>query len=362
MTKRSGNIKCICLKNELADRITAGEFPFGSRFPGLNELCKVYKVSYVTVCKAVKFLENEGYLRCQPGIGYFVCYSGPDTRTLSKEVNIISTSGYYRNYRQAFDSGIRLFEENKWKVNLLFSKDLYDLKPAINSPDAFSIITAFNVNWERFSATFGHIAKRVIVLGRLSGNPEITGIVADECASIRLCMDFLASRNRRKVALIAMMPRSELESIRIAAWRNIISSSQLSFAWMNRHLLSLNADTAAMTPEQEYKQCKQFLMEIRHDTDAVILPSPMQMMLNAANDLGIKIPEDLDVVTIGYNQEFFRKNPEVSCMDNNFAGHFQCAFDILEERFASNSTVPGSWYFCQPSGIIAKQKTNNLIK
>ena len=108
MNRISDNIKRSRVKDELAQRIVNGEFAFGSRFPGLNDLCGELGVSYVTVSKAVKMLADEGYLRCQPGVGYFVCYVKPDSEA-SKEVNIISTPGYYREHKDDFEFGIGEF-------------------------------------------------------------------------------------------------------------------------------------------------------------------------------------------------------------------------------------------------------------
>ena len=66
----SRNVKRSKLKSALEKRIRNGEYPFGSRFPGLKDLIREYDASYVTVNKAVKLLADEGYLRYRPGIGY----------------------------------------------------------------------------------------------------------------------------------------------------------------------------------------------------------------------------------------------------------------------------------------------------
>ena len=361
--KISSNIKQLRIKERLIERITGGEFAFGARFPGINELSSCCHVSYVTVCKAVKQLEIEGYLRCQPGVGYFVCYTSSDMSAARKEVNLISSNGYYRSHRDVFNRGIALFEQNNWQVNfLLHSSDLYELKPAINSPETFSIITAFNVNWERFAATFGHITRRVVVLGRLSGNPEIASVVADECASIKLCMEHLAQMGRKRVALTALMPGSELESIRIAAWRSIILDHGLSFNWMRRHLFALNEDVTPLTGREKKNLFLKYIQENIHDMDAVILPSCSRSLMEAIVESGIDIPRDLTVITIGCDAEFQKRYPQVLCMDNNLDGHFRYALNILEDRLAAGNTMDGSWFFCPPSKIIVAQDDPNPNK
>ena len=43
----SENIKRTKLKEQLALRITSGEYKYGDKFPGLHQICQEYSVSYV---------------------------------------------------------------------------------------------------------------------------------------------------------------------------------------------------------------------------------------------------------------------------------------------------------------------------
>ena len=354
MERISENIKRTKVKEELAQRIVRGEFAFGSRFPGLHELSHACGVSYVTICKAVKMLADEGYLQNRPGIGYFVCYAKPDSEA-RKEVNIISSPGFYHRSEDDFKFGMEKFRKHGWKVNLLLGDDLYQFKEQLNLPHAYSIITAFNVNWDRFSATFSHMVNRTIVLGRLSGNPAITSIVCDEYETVRLCMDRFARQGRKRVALVTALPQSELESMRIAAWRNRVLGSGLSMEWMRRHLVSLNLETQPEDSGRITALYRQWLKDNRKDTDAVILSGCSNQFLAACRTENVNIPDELAVVFIGLQNDLF-----AGCeyLDNNFPGHFRYALEILEDRFRSDHIIPGSWYFCPPRGIVSDSKTS----
>ena len=356
MERISANSKRCRFKERLARRIVSGEFPFGSRFPGLYELCDEYGISYVTVCKAVKMLADEGYLRCHPGVGYFVCFdkSGMEPR---KEVNLISTPGYYgEDHRADFDYAQKLFGEHGWKINLLLGNDLYDFTEQLSSPRSYSIITAFNVNWERFSATFGHMVSRTLVLGRLSGNPEITSIVCDEYETIRQCMDYFAARGKKKIALASALPQSELESLRIAAWRTRILASGLSLEWSRRHLISLDLENQTNDPKRISGIYRDWLRSGLRDAEGIILPNNPACFLAVCRERNVKIPGELEVVSIG--SEVGMENG-IPFLDNNFKGHFQYALKILEERYESGGSAPGSWYFCSPLGVRSSFRKNN---
>lgn len=364
MIQISENIKRTRIKEELARRIVNGEFSFGERFPGLHDLSREYSVSYVTVSKAVKLLESEGYLRCQKGIGHFVCYVKPDQVTTRKVVNFIVGTAYYHVYRHFFTEGARLFRGKGWEVNLLRIRpeELYSLVSHINSPEAYSILCAFNVNWERFTATFGHIVKRVVVLGKLSGNPEITSIVADEYETVRLCMEHFASTGRKKVALVCARPRSELELLRIAAWRNAVLDAGLSQEWVRSHCLSLDLETNSDAEDQVFKVFCTWLEGPLKDADAVILPCYCRTFAEACAARRVAVPELLSIVFIGREDKLVTAYPQFGFLDNNFEGHFACALDILEDRFRSGKCATGSWYFCPPGKIISSDTKKNKTK
>lgn len=258
----------------------------------------------------------------------------------------------------------RLFRGKGWEVNLLRIRpeELYSLVSHINSPEAYSILCAFNVNWERFTATFGHIVKRVVVLGKLSGNPEITSIVADEYETVRLCMEHFASTGRKKVALVCARPRSELELLRIAAWRNAVLDAGLSQEWVRSHCLSLDLETNSDAEDQVFKVFCTWLEGPLKDADAVILPCYCRTFAEACAARRVTVPEQLSIVFIGREDKLVTAYPQFGFLDNNFEGHFACALDILEDRFRSGKCATGSWYFCPPGKIISSDTKKNKTK
>jgi DNA-binding GntR family transcriptional regulator len=58
--------------NDLRDRISAGEFPVGSKLPGITDLQSHYGVALNTVRAAEEVLREEGLLRIAQGEGAFV--------------------------------------------------------------------------------------------------------------------------------------------------------------------------------------------------------------------------------------------------------------------------------------------------
>ncbi|MEO3780385.1 winged helix-turn-helix domain-containing protein [Micromonospora sp. B11E3] len=64
--------KYLDIANDLRDRIVAGEFPIGSKLPGITDLQGRYGVALNTVRAAEEVLREEGLLRIAQGEGAFV--------------------------------------------------------------------------------------------------------------------------------------------------------------------------------------------------------------------------------------------------------------------------------------------------
>lgn len=63
------------IKNDLLNKLTAGEFEHGDRFYSENELIKMYNASSITVIRAIQELASEGYLVRYQGKGTYVSRS-----------------------------------------------------------------------------------------------------------------------------------------------------------------------------------------------------------------------------------------------------------------------------------------------
>jgi DNA-binding GntR family transcriptional regulator len=57
---------------EIERRIGAGEYPAGTKLPGILALCAEFSVAQVTARKALADLRERGLIRTENGIGSFV--------------------------------------------------------------------------------------------------------------------------------------------------------------------------------------------------------------------------------------------------------------------------------------------------
>lgn len=64
------------IAQQIATRIMSGEWPPGGRIPSVRELAAEIQVNPNTVARSVIFLQEEGVIINQRGIGYFVAEDG----------------------------------------------------------------------------------------------------------------------------------------------------------------------------------------------------------------------------------------------------------------------------------------------
>ena len=351
MSGSGSNIKRVKLKELLAARITCGEFSYGDRFPGLHQLCQQYNTSYVTVSRAMKLLEKEGYVQAQNGVGYFVCYVSPDIVTTRKVVNFITGLTDADSKWQIIEQGKELFENAGWEVKLLTipGGDLSSCVPQINSPDAYSVLFFTRINWENFTATFGHVARRVVVIGQLSGNADVCSIISDEYETIRRCIEYFRSRKRFKTAIINAVTGKELDMLRTAAWRSIMTSHGCTLDLLND--LCCNIEDEFLNDDRNLIRQKytSWLRINKKKIDSVIISWSPDCFLEACQDTAVKVPEDIAVLAIARSSKV--GNSDIPILDHNLFGHFQCALEILEERFKTGRKTPAAWHFIPPGKI-----------
>ena len=351
MQNISGNSKRVKLKEKLSARIISGEFSYGDKFPGLHQLCKEYDVSYVTANKAMKLLVKEGYIQAKNGVGYFVCYVQSDIIPPRKVVNFITGLNENSQDWSTVLQGKELFESAGWNVKLLTipDGDLSSCVSDINSPDAYSVLFFTKLNWENFTATFRHVAQRVVVLGHLSGNADITSIISDEYETVRRCIEHFRQQKHFRTALVSMSPRKELDMLRIAAWRSLMIANGADLVDLDHYCITFDQSQ----PQDESTILKTYSDWVRKNKgnfDSVIDPFSPQSMEKACNENGLRVPEDVAIIRIARSKTACTDN--IPTLDNNLFKHFQFALNILEERFKTGKKAPGAWIFCPPGDFL----------
>ena len=340
------------LKNLLASRITSGEFKFGERFPGLHQLCEEYGISYVTVNKTMKMLVKEGYLQARNGVGYFVCYVPSNTVATRKVVNFITGIEASHPTWPFIHKGKELFVRAGWEVNIhgFSNNDFSNCVHLLNSPDAYNILFFSILQWENFIATFDHIVQRTVVLGVLADNEEISCIISDEYATIRKCLDYFKAKGRKRTGLICSSLTHRSEKLRIAAWRMMMEAEGCSHDELD-DLYALLGNIDVSQKEEAKRLCINWLQENKGKIDSLIIPYLHTDIIDACLEVGLRIPEDIDILGIAWPTRIENK-VHIPLIENNLIEHFNIALSIIEKRFKTGKKDTCTWYFCPPGKYI----------
>ena len=351
------NIKCMKLKETLAARIVSGEFPFNARFPGVHELVAEYGVSYVTALKSLKLLEEEGFLQCRRGKGYFTLYSDTASKPQDKCLNLVLHQECWERYQGQLEQNLASFKAAGWNVEIvpLKSTDVHEASIAINSPDAYTIFYCLTADWGRFAATFPLVCNHVLVLGKLSGSPQITSVICDESETVSQILYYLHKKGRTRPAIFCGSLENELEMYRLAYWRMALQKVGLDLDWIQGHIFPLSTgNDGVLTDSQRKDMCRQMAEHLRthrKDIDSIVVPYNCIAFKEACQRTGISVPDELLPVHIA--SPLWSANDEYifPMLDHNIAAHFDTALNILEHRHSIGKKEAGSWYFCQPLGV-----------
>ncbi len=334
----------------IRDDIIYRKYPFGSRLPSGKELAKQLGVCYVTVNRAMRQLEADGYIECRHGVGTFVCYVNELTPPKRKIVNLI-TQVDHEPGGTFFADGRRLFEKAGWQVKTFgINSSINEIKMEINSPDAYSVLFVFNPCFDEFKATMEHIYNRVIHIGDSYNNGEFACVTCDETQTLSLLLNHLKEQGCSKTGLVAYNLKRNTETYRYAAWQSLMMAGGKDFEWCARHFYHVFADDA-LNKGWLRDSCIDLLKSPSFkELDSIIIPWDPHAVtfINICRENGIRVPEDIAVVSIGNLEEAKSCFPPLTSIDNNFIGHLELARDILEHRFrgAEDGRL---LYFCQPS-------------
>lgn len=336
----------------LVNRIRSGSYVYGDSFLGVKDLMTEFSTSYVTSCRILRSLADEGYLLCRSrSKGYTVCYMDEKHVPRTKKINFITECTRDVFEQRLFLEGKALFEKHNWKVCLHevgYPTKIETLQEILNEPDTYSIIAGIDVPWQRFIATLKHLENRILIIGRISHNDSISTVICDESASVQRILQHFNACGRTRPALIVSDSKSELENMRVAAWRKSLTQYGLDFHWVEEHIWAYN--------KSQYNDIRCFFQDILSkygkEIDAIVLPTSFEKFAETAQELRFRRQNILQVAIGGNLSPELYDIYEIDNLDNNPSGHLELALEIMEYRYNSGKRECGFWFFCPPGEII----------
>ncbi len=330
----------------LQKRIIAGEYPRGSRLPTCKELAELYQVSYMTAYKALVQLECDGYITLKKHVGSTVSYIQDAPLPRCKSLNLITSTSSHPLIQNFLLEGQRLFSEAGWEVKTyrvrLEGETLPDeVLLAVNSPDAYSLFFDLHTFFRNTLASQDHFYERAIYVGEYFPDPRLTTITCDEPATVRTVLEHFRNHGRTRTGIFQYHLDNVTEMQRITAWSSELMAHGASLQWCNDHLFLCDltwGDTRTKWMRESFFRLQECNFFAGIDSLFIPISKHATVLARLCQEHGIRIPQNLAIVTLGEAEAPNQPQPAISYIDNSMRRHLALALQVLESRLQGQRT------------------------
>lgn len=290
------------IEEDLRDRIKGGAWTAGTRIPGRRELAKHYHVEVSTVQRAIANLLDDGVLRAEAGRGTFVSIDAiiqepaqmPSLRlgvALRDAEAMTNADSYIAHIVQ----GIRLALAPYGLLHSVAFVEEKDVDQVVDMPRAEIAGMLFASPDIDRRTHIDHLSRSgvpVVVVGSSWVGIEAPHIDCDNYAGTNAALALLTAQGHTEIACAVVNANACHHYDRGQAFR----------AGMARRGLDVRPEWIIErwkpAREQAVEDLRALLGGVPRPTALVAVdPSVALVALNMANQLGIRVPEDLSIVT-----------------------------------------------------------------
>ena len=297
--------KYMALAEELEKQIVSGEFKVGDKFPSERQLVKTSGLSLLTVRQSLMRLEKRGLIIRRQGAGSFVTSRVPVTERIWVAVVVMDfdvemSAGYQFIYTAWLHGVSRMAEKAGVQLSMV---DLGIFKDPHQRLDEMSRQEKGPSGW-LFSQVHSWMLEYLV--GSENRPPMKHGIVADKQMDGRLnvaTVDFAgaaaeAARKFHALGHRRMAYIGSLGNLRHEGWMNGLR--ELGIYDQNADLIVRDPEpvyTLIVAEENGYAAGKELLQRKNRPTAIFCTnDSRAKGVLRAAQELGVRVPEELSVI------------------------------------------------------------------
>jgi DNA-binding LacI/PurR family transcriptional regulator len=298
------------LCDELFRQIQKGLLKAGGQVPAERQLANAFGMSYMTARQAVQMLVDQGYLVKRSRVGTFVPFDIQE-RLSHLAINIIGVDSEATLARE-FTRRVQ-FETMRLGVfgNMIAVADgnVDQMIRILNNHDRPCIVlmNPYLVREGVRQAFLNH--PRLIVVGHNFSGMGIPSVLCDDAAAARIATGLLQEQGHRKIAFVGNDFSHPVMQQMIAGWRS--SFVRLKPDLVKQRQIEIN------NPENMEKNILRRMARGQWDVTATISSNPELAigMVRTFQSLGIKIPQEQSLVTLGLAEDLPHYTPIVTCVD-----------------------------------------------
>ncbi len=345
MNKSGSGKKVTMVKEALLQQIRLNNFTRGSMLPPERELPERFGASYMTIRKAVSELVSENYLERQPGVGTFV-RKDISRNKLNGVIGILCPTWNSPEISDLMIHASYVAEQNGWHPKLFFCRFWEDkvMEDAWKSCDALIVVPPVTVSMmpEYQKRLFSSYEKPVIFIGVLANILGIDSVLGTPVESIKTALDKFKEAGHRKVAYIMqeINPGQGLpEELEASYWREWYEKENPGEK-PDSMIYNVKVPPYIMPHQVIYDLLmKEGRNNIRF-TGIVTNYSLVWGAMAALHDLGMKVPDDISIITMGDRQEACFYRPMINCVYKSLREHAEKALQAIEFRLKNPQAPP----------------------
>lgn len=345
--------------DDLVKAIRSGVYQTGDQLPSYREIAGIWQVSYVTASKALNRLAEKNYVDLDHGKGTFVRWRGETDYLATRKVTLcIPTSPAFEHpvCQQVATDAQRQLEALDWDVEVFRPNSVEQAIERVRDTSTYTLWYGYHLI--EFRSIYDLCAagrERLVVIGERYDRFGIACACVDISQEIHLAMNHLRERGKHRIGYLCSNLRHGGDLEGASAWASIASNihEPSDLSWRD-YLMNWNMPQGGNVQEG----LVQYLAELDdrgvfRNLDAIISTDDTKAVVTAGylHDQGIRVPEDIAIVTINDSPLATMVRPQLTTIDICLSDQISQAVDILEEKVTGqNGTL--SLRLCQPKLIV----------
>jgi GntR family transcriptional regulator of arabinose operon len=319
------------IKEYILESVKSGMFPSGMMIPSESDFCRLFKVSRISVRKAIDELVLREILYRRQGKGTFVANRGPLKQALVNDQKIGILLPFYSEFTEGILSGISKELSNHgyfYKVLQTYGRQsLEHQKLADYDRDGVRgiiLLTTFCDESEKNLSVYINRKIPIVFVDRFIENWPFDAVVGkDYEAGFQAVQHLYENHHVRRIGFFS----SELQKVTSVSNRlqGTIDAIQRYGLTARESALCLTLAVGANSPmnqnldRKELKDSIQRFLNQNDDCEAVILSNDLTaaFFLNVCQSNNIKVPEELKLISFMNDEYSTLTVPRLTTFDQN---------------------------------------------
>lgn len=310
----------------------------GEVFPSIRDLMKKYQVSQITINKVLELLKRDGHIQVRPGQKTIRAINGDGE--LARVLNIVfAFSDYPSSFSKRMESYfVEHFKSQKYNFttvnfnyhNLSFSKMNLDKKCD------FLIMSADLDLTPSFISQLMKLETNVIFVDAILQGVKIDAVCADNKFAGALVAHYFVQQNHQQHAILMSQPPSHNANARAMGFIH-----ELQLHGHKNTMIDCQTQVGENATVNAYNTFRAYIDKNGLNFSSLFCDSDLGALgvLKVCNELGIKIPDDLELIGCDniLEGEFF--SPALSSIDQRVDTWASAVERIIDNKLKSDNST-----------------------